>query len=196
MTKSRNLSLRWGVILGGVSVVWALILFVMDMHDSQDWLLQVVALVISIVVIVLGILEFRKLSGFLTIAQSVNIAIIISLVSTVIYIIYYFILTNYMDPGMVDRQIDEVLNKYLVNNPEASDEVLDRIRKGQELGRGPLFFTGTALIVSVISGIVFGLIAGLILKKRLVLKKGNVSEKEGGNISEKENVPEKEGGNV
>ncbi|MCY4161057.1 MAG: DUF4199 domain-containing protein [Flavobacteriaceae bacterium] len=166
MTNFRSLSFRYGVILGGVGVVWALILFIMDMHDSEDWKLQIVTAIISISVIVFGLLEFRKLNGSLSIRQSVKIAIIISLVNFVIYIIYYFILTNYMDPGMVQRQIDKVMNTYIENNPETSDQILKQIRSGQEMGRKPLIFVGAGLLMSVISGLIFGIILGLFLRRK------------------------------
>ncbi len=166
MTNYTSLVFRYGLILGGISIVWALILYVMDMHDSQDRSLQFIGAIISIVVIVFGLLEFRKRNGFLTIPQSIKIAIIISLVSTIIFMLYYFILTNYMDPGMVERQINEIMDQYLANNPEVSDEMIDRYRSGQEMGRKPLFFVGIALIFSVITGLIFGLITGFILKRK------------------------------
>ncbi len=166
MTNVTSLAFRFGLILGGVSIVWALILYLMDMHDSLDRSLQIVGAIISIVVIVFGLLEFRKRNGFLTLPQSIKMAIIISLISTIIFIIYYFILTEYMDPGMVERQIDEMMDQFRAKNPEVSDEMIDGYRKGQEMSRKPLLFVGAALIFSVLSGLIFGLIAGLILKRK------------------------------
>ena len=162
----KKLSIQYGLILGGVALVWGFILLYLGVHDKEGFEFQIVPIIASIAVTIFALLEFRKNTQGLILSEAIKISIIVNVISTIIWLAYYFILINYIDPGMVDRQIESALEAFIAENPEVSDEVIDRFRQGQEFFRKPILSIAIAFFFSLLGGLLYGLVGGAILKKK------------------------------
>ncbi|QBA64452.1 DUF4199 domain-containing protein [Muriicola soli] len=161
--KIGKFSLNYGLILGGISVVFALMLFFVDAHTSQDSTSQIIGIAIAVAVTLWGIFNFKKANGgLLSIGQAIKLGILISLISGVIYVIYMMVLANVLDPEFVTTIAE--------NNRAAAQEagVMTAAQIEQQY-EGTLnyfwFSYPVILILNVIIGLVIGLVGGLIFKK-------------------------------
>ena len=158
--------LKYGGLLGGVSVIFALMLFSLDLHYGQEPAANYVNYLITIAGIVLGIYTFRKDNeGYLSLGEALKIGLGISLISAVIAIIYTGLLMNVIEPTFMEKASEIAKNKMIDENPEMTQEqlnvALDMMKKFQGFGVISAFI----LIFSLFFGLLISLVSGLILKK-------------------------------
>jgi len=158
--------LKYGGLLGGVSVIFALMLFSLDLHYGQEPAVNYFNYLITIAGIVFGIYTFRKDNeGFLSLGEALKIGLGISLVSAVIAIIYTGLLMNVIEPTFMEKASEIAKNKMIDENPEMTQEqlniALDMMKKFQGFGVISAFI----LIFSLFFGLLISLVSGLILKK-------------------------------
>ena len=68
--------LQYGFLLWGISVVFALMLFFLDMHYTQESSVGIISIIITIAVIVLGQYNFRKdNNGFLSFGEALKLGV-------------------------------------------------------------------------------------------------------------------------
>ncbi|TAI49179.1 DUF4199 domain-containing protein [Flagellimonas allohymeniacidonis] len=161
--KTGKFSLNYGLILGGISVIFGILLYTQDLHTSQSPVLMVFNIVIMAVVTFLGIQAFKKANGsFLTIGQAIKVGIGIALIAAIIGILYSYVLTNFIDTDAPSKIMDARLGPALESG-EITQEQFDQ-QKEQSL---KFWWMGypVILIFNIIIGLVLGLISGLILKK-------------------------------
>lgn len=161
--KTGKYSLNYGLILGGISVAFGVMLYTMDAHTSQDTSNTVVSLVITAAVIMWGIVSFRKANdGYLTLGEALKLGAGIALVAGIIGVLYTILLANVLDPDFASKIMDARMAEL-----EASGDIpADAIAQQKEMGI-KFFWVGYPVIIifNILIGLVLGLIGGLILKK-------------------------------
>ncbi|MCP4976041.1 MAG: DUF4199 domain-containing protein [Maribacter sp.] len=163
--KTGKFALNYGVLLGVVSVIFGLMLFSMDMHYDQGWAIRGINLALAFAAIIFGISQFKKANdGFLTISQALKLGTGIALIAGIIVLIYFFLLSNVIEPDYMDKMFEIGKAKAMTDNPNLTEEQVDQ---GIEMQKS---FAWVAypiiLIMNIIIGLVFGLISGLIMKKQ------------------------------
>lgn len=161
--KTGKFSLNYGLILGGISVVFGIMLYTQDMHTSQSPALMIIGIVLAAVVTFIGISNFRKANeGFLTLSQALKIGAGIALISAIIAVVYNLVLVNIIDPDTPSKIMDARLGPALESG-EITQEQFD-VQKEQSI---QFWWMGypVLLILNILIGLVLGLISGLILKK-------------------------------
>tara|TARA_A100001015_G_scaffold139245_1_gene154333 strand:- start:2730 stop:3251 length:522 start_codon:yes stop_codon:yes gene_type:complete len=162
----RDFILHYGNILGLVSVVFALMIFFLDLHYAQENSINLVNYGISVSVIIIALLDYRKTSaGILSLGDSIKIGIGIFLISAIYISIYTLILINFLDTETLTKSLEVTEMKILEQNPEISEEQLDQILSFQEKFSTPFVIITVLIIFSLISGFFSSLILGLIFKK-------------------------------
>ncbi|MBT8306040.1 MAG: DUF4199 domain-containing protein [Maribacter sp.] len=163
--KTGKFALNFGVLLGVVSVVFGLMLFSMDMHYDQGWAIRGISLALTLAAILFGISQFKKANdGFLTISQALKLGTGIALIAGIIGLIYFFLLSNVIEPGYMDKMYEIGKETAMADNPELTEEQIDQ---GIEMQKSFAWLTyPIVLIFNIIIGLVFGLIGGLIMKKQ------------------------------
>ncbi|MDC6352292.1 DUF4199 domain-containing protein [Zeaxanthinibacter sp. PT1] len=156
-------SLTYGAILGALSIIFALMLYSMDAHTSREPVNQIISVVMSATVIFFGIYGYKKANeGFLTLGEALKLGAGISLVSALLFIVYQLILTNFLDPDFASKVMDIQMAELVESGQLTAEEASQQKEMGMKF-----FWIGypVILIISVISGLVIGLIGGLIMKK-------------------------------
>ncbi len=162
--KTGKYALNYGLLLGGVGVVFNLMLFSMDLHYERGFAIQAVGIVIAIAAIVLGIYQFKKANqGFLTISEALKLGAGIALIGGIIGIIYFFVLSNFMEPGFMDKMYEIGKQQAMETNPQLTEEQIDQ---GIEMQKKFAWLAyPVILIINIVIGLVVGLVTGLIMKK-------------------------------
>lgn len=165
-TSLRSYMLKYGGLLGGISVVFALMLFFLELHYGQEPAVNYINYAITISVIVFGLYNFRKDNdGFLSLSESLKLGLGISLVAAVISIAYTALLYYVMEPGYMEKTMEIAKMKMIDENPEMTQEQLNMSIEMMEKFSGMGTITVAILIFSLFFGFTTSLITGLILKR-------------------------------
>ena len=166
----RDFILHYGTILGFISIVFALMIFFLDLHYAQENTISLVNYGISIVVLIIALLDYRKTSNeILSLGDTIKIGMGIFLISALYVSIYTFILINFLDPETLVKSLEVTEMKVLEQNPEISEDQLNQILSFQEKFSTPFVIVTVLIIFSLISGLFSSLILGLIFKKTKVI---------------------------
>lgn len=162
----KNIMITYGLMLGGISIVFNLMLFFLKMHYEQSTAVGIVSVVIMIGVLLFAFIQYKKSNeGFISLSEAIKIGLGVSLISAILGIIYAFILTEFLDPGMMEKVLDLQMEKIRASNPEMSQEALDSTRSMSEKFSSPLIRSAFQLIFALFIGFIISLIGGLIVKK-------------------------------
>ena len=161
--KTGKFSWNYGLILGAVSVVFGVMLYLQDLHTSQSIGLMITGIVLAAIVTFLGVQNFKKANeGYLTIGQALKIGAGILLIAGIISILYQVVLVNYLDPDAPSKIMDARLGPSLEEG-KITQEQFDQ-QKAQSIQYWWMGYP-FILIFNVLIGLVLGLVFGLILKK-------------------------------
>ena len=161
LPKTGKFSLNFGLLLGVVGVVFALMLFLIDAHTTQSPAVQVVN--VSVSVIFWGILNFKKANGgYLKIGEALKLGAGIAVVAGIIQVVYTIFMANVLDPEFASKMMDLRMAEAVEQGTLTSDQ----IENAKEMGE-KFFWFGypIMLIVSVVFGLIIGLVGGLVFKK-------------------------------
>lgn len=165
-TSIKNTMITYGLLLGGISIVFNLMLFFLGMHYEQSTAVGIVSIVIMIGVLLFAFIQYKKSNdGFISLSEAIKIGLGASLISAILGILYTFLLTEVLDPGMMEKVLDLQMEKIRANNPEMSQEAMDATRSMSEKFSTPFIRSAIQLIIALFIGFIVSLIGGLIVKK-------------------------------
>lgn len=158
--------INYALILSAISIAFNLMLYFLDMHYQQSQMTGIVGIVIMIGVLIYSFIDHKKLNeGYLSLSEALKIGLGISALAGLIGVAYTFVLTEFLDPNMMEKALDFQLEKMRIDNPEMTQNQLDGIRSMQEKFSGPLIRSAFQIIGSLFIGFIISLIGGLIVKK-------------------------------
>ena len=164
--QARKTILNYGLILGVVSILIGVVMYVTDMYIEKSWLGTVISILLTVVIIGYGINEFKKHNaGYLTLGQALKVGVGIALVGGIIGVIYQLIFVNFIEPDFVENMMQLQFDKMIEQNPDMTQEQIDM---SMEMGRkfsSPWITSAIAIIGSLFIGLVISLIIGLVMKK-------------------------------
>ena len=163
--KTGKFALNYGIILGAVSIAFGVILYSMDMHYEQSWPVIIIGVILMIAVVVWATIEFKKAnSGLLILSDALKLGAGIGLISAILSLVYYAILTNVIEPDFMDKAMDIAKVKAFADNPKLTEE---QWAQGVEIQKSFAWIAYPfQLIISIIMGLIIGLITGLVMKKQ------------------------------
>ena len=160
----KQISINYGLISGGIGVVFSLMLYFMDALYNQDSTTQWVTTTISVVIIVLGIVAYKKSNeGFISLGERIKLSLGISLVSALVTCVYMILLANVIEPDFYHNLFESGKAAALEQNPKMTSEQLDQMVEMQKKFSWVTY--PAILIMSLLLGLVVGLVTGLIVKK-------------------------------
>jgi hypothetical protein len=165
--KKRSLSvnaLNYGLITGGVMIVFNLILFISNLYMNQS--LGYIGYLFMLGGMVWGTLEYRKKlqNGFMTYGEAFLSCFLIGLFAGILGVIYTVIYTKFINPGFINEIVEQARIKMQAKNNLTEDQIetaLDYTRKFTT----PLWFAILGLLASAFMSLILGLLAAIFLKK-------------------------------
>ena len=159
-------ALNYGLLLGGINVVYGLMLYFLDMHYQNETTTSLIGYAFLIGVILWGIMQFKKTNnGYLKLSEALKTGVGTALISGIVIAIYVVIMSQYLDPDFLDKTIEYQKQKMLQENPEISVENVNKIFDMQKEFSGPFITSGFIIIFNLFFGFIISLVVGLILKK-------------------------------
>ena len=159
-------ALNFGLILGGISLVYSLMLFFLDMHFQGETATSLIGYALLIGIVLWGIMHFKKNNDdYISLSEALKKGVGTALISAIIVCIYTIVMIQYLDPEFLDKSIEYQKQKMLQENPEISVESVNKMFDMQKEFSGPFIISGFIIIFNLFFGFIISLIVGLIVKK-------------------------------
>jgi hypothetical protein len=165
-SSSTSIMLNYGLILGFVSILLGVANFAFGNIYEPHWSMQVISGAATIALIVLGLKKIKESNGnLLSLGEALKTGLGIALVSGIIYIIYFFVFVNYIEPGYFENLSKVQEAAMLEAYPNWSDEQMEASLEMAKKMSGFGMISAIVMIMSLLFGFVISLIAGLIMKR-------------------------------
>ncbi len=163
--KTGKYALNYGLILGAAGLIFGIMLYSMNMHYERGAAIQTVQIGMTAIVIFIAVYQYKKAnSNFLKLNEALKIGTGTAIISAIIGLIYFLVLSNFIEPDFMDKMFEIGRNEMIENNPEMTDEQINQMGEMQKKFAWVSY--PVILIFNTLLGLVFGLISGLILKKQ------------------------------
>lgn len=163
---AKKFMINYGVLLGIISIVFNVILYVTNNFLNPHWSLGLLSFLISIVIIVSAFKAFKKENGgFMKLGQAIKIGLGIALIAGLIGAVWTVLLTTVLEPNYSELMMDVIRDRTLEAAPDITDEQLEQSLSFQEPFTKVSFIAPIGIIFSLFFGFIISLITGLIMKK-------------------------------
>ncbi len=163
---SKKIIINYGVILGIVSVLLGVVMYVTNVYTDPHWIFSVIGFLILIGVITYGIKAYKTSNnGFLELTDALKVGIGIALIGGIIGAIWTLLLTSVIEPEYT-QQVMEVQREKLLENPDMTEAMVDQSIEMMEKFSSPYISIAFSIIGSLFFGFIISLFAGLIMKKK------------------------------
>ena len=145
-------ALNWGVIIGLVSIVYSVILYMLNKTFSQALGYAGIIIIIAGLAVAMKSYRDKVLDGILPFGKAFGFGMLIVVVAALLGAIFTYLLYAVIDTGLSEKMMEFTTEKMLKRGvPEARlDMVLDRAAKFQK----PIPMAIAGLITSVLSEVV------------------------------------------
>ncbi len=159
-------ALVYGLILGLALIVYSVLLYMLDL--TFNFGLSLLSWVVLIIGIYIGSKAYRDkvLGGTISYGAALGTGILIALVAGVISTLFSYILTNIIDPGLVEKSF-QVIEERMAKKG-LPDEQIEMIVSRMRERSSPV----KTLVIGFVAFTVFGIIISLITSA-FVKKEGN-----------------------
>lgn len=162
----KKIALNYGLLLGLISIVFSVILYVTGNHLDRPWWGSIVSFIIMAGAIYYGIKAFKDESGqFLSLGEALKVGLAISLIAGIIGAIFNYIFVTVIEPDFVTQMLELTREKMFEQNPNMTEEQAKMALDMSEKFMSPSMMSMFAIIGSLFFGFIISLIAGLIMKQ-------------------------------
>ena len=161
---SKNTMLNYGLVLGLTTIFINLIAYAIGIHLDQDWRMGLLGFIAMIIIIVLGIRNFKAVNNnFITWGQSVKIGVGISIISALLSVTYNLIFINFIEPDFMNL----VMEKQVILWEEANftSEQIEASKSMMETFSNHAITAAMGIIGGAFFGFIISAIAGAVMKR-------------------------------
>lgn len=158
--------LNYGILLGIVSIVLGVIMYVTNSHLEPSVIFAIIGFVILAVIISLAIKAFKKDNGgYLSVGEALKVGVGTALVGGLISAVWMLILINFIEPDYMAQVMEVQQEKMVEMNPNMTDAQIKTAMEMSAKFSSPWIITAFAILQSLFFGFIIALVAGLIMKK-------------------------------
>jgi len=163
---TKKIAINNGLLLGLIGIVMGVIKYVMNWHLEQHPIEMVLGIVFTVAILILAFNQFKKMSGgFMSLGQALKLGMGVVLVSTIIAVIFNYLLMNVIEPTMLEQMQDLQWEKALEQNPDMTQEQIDLGKEMAAKFSSPPIIAAMQLVFGLFFGFITTLITGLIMKR-------------------------------
>lgn len=152
-----------GFILGLIGIVYALVIYFLDLSFNR--VQGYIFLLVQIVILYYLLKSYRDnyLYGNMTYGQAVGAGVVIFLYYSLIMAVFTYILYAVIDPGLVDKQL--AFTEEMLAKRDMPQEALDAAMNIQRKLIKPGIIAPMSIFSSMITGVIMSLIVAIFVKK-------------------------------
>lgn len=161
----KKIALQYGLILGLVSVLLSVVVYVMGQTYDQPWWQSVLSFLIMLGCIVYALKAFKNDNGgFLSLGEALKVGLAVALIAGIIGMIFNLIFINIIEPDFAANILEKAQENMVEQNPNMTEEQMEMAISMTEKFTSPAIMSAFAIIGSLFFGFIISLIAGLIMK--------------------------------
>jgi len=165
-SSTKKIAINNGLLLGLLSVALGVIMYVMNMHLEQSSISMILGVVITVGVLIYAFNQYKKASdGFMSVGQGLKLGMGIILISTIISVIWNYVLMNVIEPTMLEQVQELQMEKMIENNPDMPQSQIDAATEMSAKFSSPAIVAAFQIAMGLIFGFILTLITALIMKK-------------------------------
>ncbi|MFC6996136.1 DUF4199 domain-containing protein [Rufibacter roseus] len=155
-TTPTSVAIRYGLITGFVSIIFALILYVTQLNTNTA--LSWIGMLIPLAGIILAYKAFKNDNGgYMSYGQGLGIGTLLSTISGLLGGIFHYVYVSFIDAGVMTRMRDaQVLE---MEKKGLSDEQIEQALGMAESFTGPTMM----LVMSILGGALLGFLISLVV---------------------------------
>lgn len=163
--KPSKFILNYGLLLGIISVVLGVIMYVTNEYLDPHWAYSVLGYAIFIIVVVLGIKAYKSANGtYLSIGEAIKVGVGIALIGGIISIIWTLLLMNVIEPTSME-QLQEIQAEAMRERGMTEAQISAGLEMASNF-TSPWITGAISIVASLFFGLIVGLLAGLIMKNK------------------------------
>jgi len=164
---SKKIILNYGLMLGLVSVLLGVVMYVTNAYLNPSFIYTLVGFVILIVFITLGINAFKKENGgYLSIKEALKIGVGISLIAGIIGVVWMLLLMFVIEPDYINQMADVQRDQIDKQYPNMTDAQKQNALEMSSKFNSPWILAAFSLIGNLFFGLIISLVVGLIKKNK------------------------------
>ena len=165
-TTTGNVALTYGGLLGLLTIIFAVILYVTNSLLDQNWITAVVSFLIMASVIAYGQYVYRNGNGgFMGLKDALKVGLGIALIGTIIGSLYNYIFLTVIEPGFIELIVEKQREAMIENSPNMTDAQIEQAMELAGKFSRPWVQSSIQIIGGIFFGFIISLISGLILKR-------------------------------
>lgn len=166
-----------GLILGLALIVFSVVLYILGIYKPPTWV-GILNYVLIIGGIFYGQKKFRddELGGYISYGKALGTGVLVALFASIIYGVYFYLLTAVIDPGYID-QIYAATEEALLEKGNSEDQVEQMLDAAKQY-MTPIMLLVSSVIGFVFWGTIFALITSIFVKKNEPMFLGTTETKE------------------
>lgn len=155
--------LIWGVIIGLVSVIYSVMLYVFDQTLNRS--LGYLSFVILLAGLAYSMYYYREnvRDGIMPFGTAFGFGVVVVVTAGIIGQIYFYLQLTVIDPGLQDKMLEMAMDKMMERG--VPEDQLDQAMNVTKKFMSPVFMAVSGLIFTAIFGTVLSLISAAIFKR-------------------------------
>ena len=160
----KSIAYTHGTYLAIINIVILLIMYVANL--DKNWIISIVSIILTVIVFFYGIKTYRLGNNdTLTINEAIKVGLAIALIGGIITALYSYIHYEFVYPEFIELQKETAYNQMIEKSPNMSSEQIEKAMEISNIFMNSTFFSLSAILGSLIFGLIISLILGLIMKK-------------------------------
>jgi hypothetical protein len=158
-------AMNYGLILGAIMVLIQVVMYATGMaEEGTQWPVYLYYIIFP-VIIFYAISQFKKENAnLLSLGNALKVGLIIAMISALVNVVYGLVFNYIIDPEFMDKMILVTAEK-LKENPNFTPEMIEQQMEIMKKFQNPLLGSAIWIALSAIFGLIYSLIAGLVMKK-------------------------------
>ncbi|APY09357.1 hypothetical protein BWZ20_14050 [Winogradskyella sp. J14-2] len=155
---------NYGLILGLVMVTIAVVTYVTGLAlEGAQWP-NIIYYIVFPVIIFYAISQYKKANAnLLSLGDALKVGLAIAVISALVFVVYGLLFNYVIDPEF-SQQALEVAKEKMLENPNMTEQQVEQSIEWIEKFQNPIFGFSIWIAFSAIFGLIYSLIAGLIMK--------------------------------
>ena len=160
---SKSIILKYGFLLGLVSVAMSVGLYMQGKHLEQNQTVGMISILFILIAIILGIREFSQ-TNKISFGEGLKTGIGIAVVGAIVITIYNYIFTTYIDTNFVN-ELGEVQRQAMLASGKLTTEQIDARIEMLHKGANSFINPAIGIVFTAFLGFVFSAITTVVFIK-------------------------------
>jgi len=170
--KSKSIPMKkyiitYGVLFGIMTIIFSLFTYLTGNYTKQNLFHVAALLSITALCITIGMIMFKKNNDhYISLVEALKIGIGIAVLGGLLAVLWRILLINVIDPEIITQLEDKQIKLIAETSNDFTQENIDRKIAITQKYTSPLIQIGAAIAENLFLGFLFGLIGGLIIRKK------------------------------